>query len=187
MTPEQISLRLVNHIPAMIAYWDCDQRCVFANDAYLTWFGRDRREMQGISLMKLLGRIYEKNLPYILGALRGERQVFERQLTLPSGETREAIATYTPDILNGVVRGFSAHVADVTLLRDRERLLEQTMRERDEARKESEAMRKFTPICSGCKSIRDKENRWRNLEEFMEVNADFSFSHGVCPACLAKY
>jgi PAS domain-containing protein len=103
MPPEQIALRIVNHDPGMIAYWDSNQRCVFANDAYMTWFGRTRLEMRGISLMELLGQIYEKNLPYILGAIKGERQVFERQLTLPNGEIREAIATYTPDIVNDVV------------------------------------------------------------------------------------
>jgi PAS domain S-box-containing protein len=96
MTPEQISYRVVNHVTAMIAYWDTTQHCVFANDAYLAWFGRTREEMVGISMQKLLGGVYEKNLPYILRALRGERQVFERQLTLPTGEVRETIATYTP-------------------------------------------------------------------------------------------
>jgi len=123
------ALRVVNHISAMVAYWDTEQKCVFANDAYREWFGRTPAEMAGIAMAELLGPLYEKNLPYIRGALAGEIQVFERRIPLPSGEVRESIATYTPDIVGGVVRGFSVHVADVTRLRRREAALAESIRE----------------------------------------------------------
>ena len=113
----------------MVAYWDAGQKCVFANAAYVEWFGKTPAEMAGISLKELLGPLYEKNLPYILGALAGERQVFERRITLPSGDTRDSIATYTPDFVDGVARGFVAHVAEVTSLRLREAALQQTIQE----------------------------------------------------------
>lgn len=29
---------LVDKVPAMLAYWDASQRCVFANRAYEKWF-----------------------------------------------------------------------------------------------------------------------------------------------------
>ena len=85
--------------------------------------------MLGMSMQDLLGPLYEKNHPYIQGALAGKPQVFERQIPLPGGGTRESVATYTPDIVDGVVRGFSVHVADVTRLRQREAALGQTIRE----------------------------------------------------------
>ena len=119
-----------NHIPAMIAYWDASQRCVFANMAYREWFGRTPDEMSGITLERLLGpELYRKNRTYIEKALTGEIQIFERQIPLPTGEIRESIATYTPDLVNGEVRGFIAHVADVTRLRKREMVLQQTIAE----------------------------------------------------------
>ena len=37
--PSYVALSIVNHISAMVAYWDCNQRCVFSNDAYREWFG----------------------------------------------------------------------------------------------------------------------------------------------------
>jgi len=116
-----VVVRVVNQIPAMLAYWDATQRCIFANRAYLDWFGRTPEQMKGIALEELLGpELYAKNLPYIRGALAGEKQVFERQISLPSGTVRECIATYMPDMAGGVVRGFCVHVADVTILRQRE-------------------------------------------------------------------
>ena len=123
------ALRVVNQISAMVAYWDANQRCVFSNVAYQDWFGKSPDEMLGMSMQDLLGPLYEKNLPYIQGALAGEPQVFERQIPLPGGGTRDSVATYTPDIVDGVVRGFSVHVADVTRLRQREAALGQTIRE----------------------------------------------------------
>lgn len=67
------ALTAVNNISAMIAYWDSNQHCVFSNDAYRDWFGRSPDEMLGMSMKELLGSLYEKNLPYILGALEGKK------------------------------------------------------------------------------------------------------------------
>jgi PAS domain S-box-containing protein len=120
---------VVNHISALVAYWDADQRCVFANAAYLHWFGRTAEQMIGAQMSEVLGPVYEKNLPYIRGALAGQPQIFERLIPLPGGGSRDSIASYTPDVVDGVVRGFSVHVADVTSLRQREATLVTAIRE----------------------------------------------------------
>ncbi|MFO0577578.1 MAG: ATP-binding protein [Polyangia bacterium] len=112
-----LALRVLDHISAMVAYWDTDQRCRFANQAYRQWFGRSRAEILGMSMRELLGPIYQLNLPHILAALRGEQQIFERSIHTPSGEIRHSIATYTPDLVDGIVRGFFVHVADVSPLK----------------------------------------------------------------------
>lgn len=183
----QAALRVVNHIQAMVAYWSDEERCVFANKAYVEWFGRHPEQMQGMFLKDLLGpKLYEKNLPYIQAALSGERQVFERQISLPNGTVRESIATYTPDVRDGKVRGFSVHVADVTILRDREKALTQALRERDEARHEVDVLCGMVPICAGCKAIRDTEDKWHPLESFLSSRTKAQFSHGLCPSCLSR-
>lgn len=171
----------------MVAFWDCDQKCIFANSAYMDWFGRTAEEMKGITMKALLGPLYEKNLPYILGALRGKKQIFERQIPLPKGGVRESIATYTPEIIDGVLVGFSAHVADVTSLRNRERALEVALKEKDEAQAEARTLRGLLPICAGCKSIRDAKNDWCSLEEYVSQRTEVTFTHGMCPACVSRF
>lgn len=123
------ALQVVDQISALVAYWDVNQRCVFANAAYQQWFGRSVSQMIGAHLSEVLGPLYQKNLPYIQGALAGKPQVFERLIPLPDGGSRDSIASYTPDIVDGDVRGFSVHVADVTSLRQREAALAATIRE----------------------------------------------------------
>ena len=82
----ELGLEAVNRISAMVAYWNCDQRCVFSNDAYREWFGRPREEMVDLPIKELLGLVVmQKNRGYILGALQGRKQVFERIITLPDG------------------------------------------------------------------------------------------------------
>lgn len=114
-----LGLMVTDHITAMLAYWDKDTVCRFANSAYVEWFGKRKEDMVGkITIKELLGPLYEKNLPYITAALKGEVQTFEREIPLPSGTgTRNSLANYYPDIVNGEVLGFFVHVADVTPLK----------------------------------------------------------------------
>jgi diguanylate cyclase (GGDEF)-like protein/PAS domain S-box-containing protein len=128
LTPEELNkivMQVTNQVTAMLAYWNTDQVCIFANDAYRGWFGKSGSEVMGMTMQELLGPLYEKNLPYILAAMNGERQIFEREIPTPSGEIRHSIATYTPDIVNGKVRGMIVLVADVTPLKKLEHELEE--------------------------------------------------------------
>lgn len=99
----------------MVAYWDREQRCKFANADYERWFGIKPEDLIGKTLKELLGPIYPLNLPYILGALRGEVQLFEREIPDPAGgPSRFSQAHYIPDVVNGVVQGFIVLVTDIS-------------------------------------------------------------------------
>ncbi len=108
-------LWLLDQLPSMVAYWDVEQRCRYANGAYLHWFGASRTRMANITLSELLGPLYELNRPFIDGALRGTPQRFERTIRDPfGGPSRHSLAHYIPDVQDGVVKGFVALVHDVT-------------------------------------------------------------------------
>lgn len=69
----------------------------------------------------ILGPIYLLNEPFIRAAYAGERQQFERRIPMPDGSGhRDSIATYAPDIQDGVVHGMFVHVADAGLLKAKE-------------------------------------------------------------------
>ncbi|MFN8653645.1 MAG: PAS domain-containing protein [Gemmatimonadales bacterium] len=182
-----LALTVIDRIPAMIAYWDRDEICRFANDAYQRWFGRSRDELIGTRLCDLLGPIYPLNRPFIQGALAGEEQVFERQIPVPNGPgIRDSIATYTPDKQDGMVVGFFVHVADVTLLKAQERHLAQLVQERDRALAEVRTLHGLLRICAGCKRIRDATGKWTGLEEYVCAHTDASFTHGLCQECAQR-
>jgi len=43
------------------------------------------------------------------------------------------------------------------------------------------------PICSYCKSVRDDENYWQQIEKYVGQRTGSAFSHSVCPTCYAEH
>jgi sigma-B regulation protein RsbU (phosphoserine phosphatase) len=39
------------------------------------------------------------------------------------------------------------------------------------------------PICCYCKNIRDDQNYWQRVEDYVSANTEVRFSHGICPNC----
>lgn len=113
---------VTNNLPSLIAYWDNNQICRFANKSYLEWFGIDPEKLIGTSMIDLLGEpLYLKNKPFIEGALAGKVQQFARDLTMKTtGELHHTNALYIPDITQGKVAGFFVLVTDITEVKEAE-------------------------------------------------------------------
>jgi PAS domain S-box-containing protein len=126
-------LRLIaDNLPAMIGYWDRDQRNRFANADYRRWFGKSPEEIHGRSIQELLGaELYAKNKPYIDAALAGRRQDFDRNIPGPDGVLRHSQASYIPDVHTGTVEGFFVLVTDVTERVRSEQALSQALRDKE--------------------------------------------------------
>ena len=94
-------------LPGIIAYWDRDLFCRFANHAYLGWSARDPPTLIGMTMPNSLGAaLFNENRLCVVGVLRGERQSFVRSITKPDGPVAQTQATYVPDIdTSGAVVG----------------------------------------------------------------------------------
>ncbi|MFH1020838.1 MAG: GAF domain-containing protein [Pseudomonadota bacterium] len=51
---------------------------------------------------------------------------------------------------------------------------------------ELQAFRGIVPICANCKSIRDAQNNWHPIEDYLFRHPEADFSHGICPTCMKK-
>lgn len=51
---------------------------------------------------------------------------------------------------------------------------------------EVKTLRGIIPICAWCKSVRDDNGYWQQVEVYMQDHAHVEFSHGICPNCADK-
>jgi PAS domain S-box-containing protein len=63
------------------------------------------------------------------------------------------------------------------------RKLGAALAEKDRLLKEIKVLRGLLPICSGCKRIRDEENRWWPLDAYVKSRTDAEITHTICPDC----
>jgi PAS domain S-box-containing protein len=112
---------IIDHMPAMVGYWDRELHNRFGNLAYREWFGIEAEKLRGMHMADVIGaERFVLNRPYIDAALAGQAQMFERTIVLPDGERRESLATYVPDMEGEQVKGFYAFVTDITPIRQAE-------------------------------------------------------------------
>jgi diguanylate cyclase (GGDEF)-like protein/PAS domain S-box-containing protein len=107
---------ITDKVPAMVGYWNRDLRCEFSNAAYREWYGLEPGTIIGMRMADLLGeQLFALNKPYILAALAGREQRFERAIAKADGSMGHVDAYYTPDTDElGDVRGFCVLVTDIT-------------------------------------------------------------------------
>jgi PAS domain S-box-containing protein len=123
---ESLLRRLADALPGLVAYVDRDQRYVFANQLYETWFGRTPAKVVGRTIAEVLGPALMVHIePHVRRALSGEEVRFTFEGAYP-GSPRWVHASYIPDRdADGTVRGFFAFVVDDT----ERKLAEQALRE----------------------------------------------------------
>ena len=46
----------------------------------------------------------------------------------------------------------------------------------------------LVPICAWCgRKIQDAQGQWIKVENYIEAHSEATFTHGICPDCLAKW
>ncbi|BBB62474.1 hypothetical protein UNDKW_4201 [Undibacterium sp. KW1] len=109
----------IDHMPAMIGYWDQQLHNRFANAAYEKWFRLKPDQIRGMHIRDVVGpEIYEQNSAHMQAALAGEARIFERSVVDAEGKLHNALTHYTPHIVKGSVQGFYVFASDITPLKE---------------------------------------------------------------------
>ncbi|TKB07251.1 PAS domain-containing protein [Desulforhopalus sp. IMCC35007] len=47
-------------------------------------------------------------------------------------------------------------------------------------------LKRLLPICANCKKIRNDDDYWENVADYLKDNTDIEFTHSICPDCAKK-
>jgi len=62
--------------------------------------------------------------------------------------------------------------------------LSSRVKELEDALGHVQTLQGILPICMHCHKIRDDQESWQRIEEYLEKHSDVQFSHGICDKCL---
>ncbi|ATQ79114.1 diguanylate cyclase [Massilia violaceinigra] len=169
---ERFIRTVTDNVPGMVAYWDAELRCQFANRRYLELFGRSATGMTGARMDDILGPETMSDIaPHLREVLDGKATHFARDLHEPSGEVRHTWANYIPDFdEEGAVRGFYVLISDVSELKRTELRLqslnEQLIQALERAESASSAKSQF--LANMSHEIRTPMNAIMGLARLLE-------------------
>jgi PAS domain S-box-containing protein len=108
--------QIADSLPAMIAYWDRNGICRFANQGHLQEFGITPEQMLGRSFSDVFGPDFltPERQQRFDAAIAGERVRFERKALQASGAYKYYQGEYIPHWEDGKVVGIYALLVDVT-------------------------------------------------------------------------
>ena len=113
--------------PLGIAVLSAEERFLFVNRKYESWFGLPREQVIGRPAVELLGdALHARVAPFVRRVLRGETVSFEVEVTLGDGRARQHQVTCFPQVADdGTTSGFFSLWNDVT----EQKLLEEQYRQ----------------------------------------------------------
>jgi len=177
---------LYDHAPVGYVNLDREGNVRTLNLPAARLLGGERARLVGRPLESLVQRTSRRALTALVdeALATGEKTVATLALLAEGEESRhfqvEAVASETRQECR-------LALVDVTAAKrtelERERLITQLRA----AQAEVKTLRGLLPICSSCKKIRDDEGEWRPVENYIQTRTEATFTHGMCPTCMAIY
>ena len=97
-------------MPVVLTHIDREQRYVYVNPIWESWYGRKREDVIGVHWRDLnTAETYEKIRPFVESSLLGGQTTFEQRISCLDGCTRDVEFHYVPQFDDrGEVRGVFA-------------------------------------------------------------------------------
>ena len=111
----------------------------------------------------------------------GQALAFENRYLCRDGSFRWFRWNAAPDIGQRVIYSVAR---DVTESKRAEEEREKLVRALQTALAEVKTLQGILPICSYCRKVRDDEDYWSTVENYVARHTSAKFSHGICPSCM---
>ncbi len=135
-------------------------------------------QMDGVEVCQRVRKQTDRPYIYLL-LLTAKSQKEEIAAGLDAGADDYVIKPFDPDELRARLK-VGQRVVEL------ERTLDRRVQDLQSALDDVKKLRRLLPICMYCKSVRDDQDYWRQIDEYIHTETGTDFSHGICPHCLDK-
>jgi len=183
--------------PAGLIITDRELRIICWNRWMETHAGKRAQEVAWRPLFDTFPDIPARGLDrFFHMALEGQPSVLSygihhHLIPMPSGDggsgdlMPQAVRIYPLEDGDRVI-GILTRIEDVTDRVRREREMQTTIDELQQALNQIKTLSGMLPICANCKKIRDDKGYWSQVESYITDHSDVQFSHSICPECAKK-
>lgn len=135
-------------------------------------------KLDGLEVCRRVRAMKERPYLYLL-LLTAKSQKEEVAAGLEAGADDYVIKPFDPDELRARLK-VGQRVVHL------ERTLARKVNDLEQALADVRKLKKLIPICMYCKSVRDDQDYWHQIEEYIHTETGTDFTHGICPKCMAR-
>ena len=110
----------------------------------------------------------------------GQARSFENRYVCKDGSYRWLLWNAAPDSSRSVIYSVAR---DITERKRAEEERELLVKKLQAALAEVGTLQGILPICSYCKRVRDDENYWESVDNYISRHTNTQFTHSICPSC----
>ena len=143
-------------------------------------------EVDGLELCQSVKTGLKEAAPYFI-LLTAKGEISNKMLALETGADDYLVKPCDPGELMARVRSGLRIVLLNQELRTTVGQLQMTNAELVSTRDAVKRLSELVPLCSVCHKVRDGENMWQRLDEYLRARGRMEFSHGLCPDCKAAH
>lgn len=176
---------LVESLLEGIGIVDENENFTFVNNAGCAIFGCTNNDLVGKNLKEFTTeREFENIQSKTENKKKGNMDIYELEITGCDNITKTILVKTSPVIEDGVFKGAFGFFSDITEQKKYEEKREQMIIELENKLSNGEKIANgFLPICASCHKIRDKENNWHSVSDYLSIHTNLQFTHTVCPEC----
>ena len=180
---EQLEDRFFANSIDMLCFLDFSGHFKRLNPAWERTLGFTREELMSRPFIEFVHpddreRTLKQNADVRAG---GKALAFENRYLCKDGSYRWFRWNAAPDSTEKVIYSVAR---DITESKRAEEERERLVVELQAALAEVKTLQSILPICSYCRKIRDDENYWHTVENYVSLHTSTRFSHGICPTCM---
>jgi phosphoserine phosphatase RsbU/P len=132
-------------------------------------------EISGLEICRKIRQIPNSSPPYLI-LLTGKQEKEDVVIGIEAGANDYLTKPFHRDELR-VRLGVGVQMVEL------QQSLAERVRELEDALAQVKQLQETLPICSHCKKIRDDENYWHQVDNYISRHTNTLFSHSVCPDC----